>query len=110
MVFSFNLCLDTRFDCKSRGNFILKKKPVVAAAVDPLTVTFRLAEPFHSFPWAIAEVFVVPEVDLCETVSTDEKEFRQAVGVQQPDLKYLAGFGPYFVESRGHAGGRPGPQ
>ena len=99
MVFSFNLCLDTRFDCKSRGNFILQKKPVVAAAVDPRTVTFRLAEPFHSFPWAIANVFIVP-ASTFEGVSKDEKVFRQAVGVQQPDPKYLRGFGPYFVESR----------
>ena len=30
----------------------------------------------------------------------DEKDFRQAVGVQQPELQYLRGFGPYFVESR----------
>ena len=99
VVYSFNLCLDTRFDCKSRGNFVLQKKPIVAAAVDPHTVTFRLAEPFHSFPWAIAEVFIVPKSTF-ESVSNDEKEFRQAVGVQQPDPKYLRGFGPYLVESR----------
>jgi peptide/nickel transport system substrate-binding protein len=99
VVFSFNLCLDTRFDCKSRGNFILQKKPIVATAVDDRTVTFRLAEPFHSFPWAIANVFIVP-ASTFGGVSNDEKEFRQAVGVQQPDPKYLRGFGPYFVESR----------
>jgi ABC-type transport system substrate-binding protein len=44
VVYSFNLCLDTRFDCKTRGNFILQKKPIVAAAVDSHTVTFRLDE------------------------------------------------------------------
>jgi peptide/nickel transport system substrate-binding protein len=99
VVFSFNLCLDTRFDCKSRGNFILQKKPIVATAVDSLTVTFRLAEPFHSFPWAIANVFIVP-ASTFESVSRDEKEFRRAVGVQQPEPRYLRGFGPYFVESR----------
>jgi peptide/nickel transport system substrate-binding protein len=99
VVFSFNLCLDTRFDCKSRGNFVLQKKPIVATATDPLTVTFRLAEPFHSFPWAVANFFIVPSATF-ESVSKDEKLFREAVGVQQPDLKYLRGFGPYFVESR----------
>jgi peptide/nickel transport system substrate-binding protein len=99
VVFSFNLCLDTRFDCKSRGNFILQKKPIVATATDPHTVTFRLAEPFHSFPWAVAEVFIVPAVTF-DGVSIDEKVFRHAVGVQQPELEYLRGFGPYFVESR----------
>jgi peptide/nickel transport system substrate-binding protein len=99
VVFSFNLCLDTRFDCKTRGNFILQKKPIVATAVDPLTVTFRLAEPFHSFPWAVASVSIVPAATF-EAVSKDEKTFRQAVGVQQPELKYLQGFGPYHVGTR----------
>jgi peptide/nickel transport system substrate-binding protein len=99
VVFSFNLCLDTRFDCKSRGNFILQKKPIVATAVDPRTVTFRLAEPFHSFPWALADLFIVP-ASIFESVSSNEQEFRRAVGVQQPELKYLRGFGPYYVESR----------
>lgn len=98
VVFSFNLCLDTRFDCKMRGNFVLNKKPIEATATDPLTVTFRLAEPFHSFPWAIAGVSIVPKTTFA-AVSGDEKEFRKAVGVQQPDLKYLRGFGPYSVES-----------
>jgi peptide/nickel transport system substrate-binding protein len=99
VVFSFNLCLDDRFDCKSRGNFILQKKPIVATAVDPRTVTFRLAEPFHSFPWAIANVFIVP-VSTFESVSKDKKEFWRAVQVQQPETKYLRGFGPYSVASR----------
>jgi peptide/nickel transport system substrate-binding protein len=99
VVFSFNLCLDTRFDCKSRGNFILQKQPVVATATDPLTVTFSLAEPFHSFPWAVANVSIVPAA-MFDGVSKDEKVFRQAVGVQQPELKYLRGFGPFQVESR----------
>lgn len=99
VVFSFNLCLDPRFDCKKRGNFVLDGQPIVAEATDPLTVTFRLAEPFHSFPWAVADVFVVPRATF-EAVSGSETEFRQAVGVQQPDLKYLRGFGPYFVEVR----------
>ncbi len=98
VVFSFNLCLDTQFDCKMRGNFILNKKPIEATATDPLTVTFRLAEPFHSFPFAIARVFIVPRATFTE-VSSSEKAFRQAVGVQQPELKYLRGFGPYSVES-----------
>lgn len=98
VVFSFNLCLDTRFDCKMRGNFILDEKPIEATAIDPLTVTFRLAEPFHSFPWAISGVTIVPKSTF-GGVSGDEKEFRRAVGVQQPELKYLRGFGPYFVES-----------
>jgi peptide/nickel transport system substrate-binding protein len=98
VVFSFNLCLDPRFDCKTRGNFILSKKPIEATATDPLTVTFRLAEPFHSFPWAISGVFIVPKTTFA-AVSTSEKELREAIGVQQPELKYLRGFGPYFVES-----------
>jgi peptide/nickel transport system substrate-binding protein len=99
VVFSFNLCLDTRFDCKSRGNFILQKTPIVATATDSQTVTFRLAEPFHSFPWAVAEVFIVPAATF-DGVAKNETVFRQAVGVQQPELQYLRGFGPYFVESR----------
>jgi peptide/nickel transport system substrate-binding protein len=98
VVYSFNLCLDTRFDCKTRGNFILNKKPIEATPTDLLTVTFRLAEPFHSFPWAISGVSIVPKATFAG-VSSSEKDFRQAVGVQQPDPKYLRGFGPYFVES-----------
>jgi peptide/nickel transport system substrate-binding protein len=98
VVFSFNLCLDTRFDCKKRGNLILNKQPIVATATDPMTVTFRLAEPFHSFPWALAELFVVPKATYA-SVTGSEKDFRAAVGVQQPDAKFLRGFGPYFVES-----------
>ncbi len=99
VVYSFNLCLDSRFDCKKRGNFIISGKPVEAKATGPLTVTFRLAEPFHSFPWAIAEVFIVPKGTFA-SVSDSEVTFRQAVGVQQPETKYLRGFGPYFVESQ----------
>jgi peptide/nickel transport system substrate-binding protein len=99
VVFSFNLCMDTRFDNKRRGNFILKKQPVTATATDPHTVTFRLAEPFHSFPWAITDVFIVPRSTFAG-VSDDEKTFRQAVGVQQPELKYVRGYGPYSVESQ----------
>lgn len=99
VVFSFNLCLDPRFDCKKRGNLVLNKKPIVATAADPQTVTFRLAEPFYSFPWALAEVFVVPKATFA-AVSGNEKTFREAVGVQQPDPKYLRGFGPFFVESQ----------
>jgi peptide/nickel transport system substrate-binding protein len=98
VVFSFNLCLDKRFDCKKRGNFVLHNRPVVATATDPHTVTFRLPEPFHSFPWALAEVFIVPRATFA-AVSGSEKDFREAVGVQQPELKYLRGFGPYFVEA-----------
>lgn len=99
VVFSYDLGMDPRLDNKRRGNFILNKKPIVAAAKDPSTVTFQLAEPFHSFPWAIANLAVVSK-ETFAPVSSDEKAFRQAVGVQQPDLKYLKGFGPYFVESQ----------
>jgi|GEM_PF-6936116 len=99
VVFSYNLCLDSRFDCKKRGNFIINGKPIEAKATDSLTVTFRLPEPFHSFPWAIAGIFIVPR-ETFSTVSESETSFRQAVGVQQPDPKYLRGFGPYFVESQ----------
>ena len=99
VVFSFNLCLDPRFDCKKRCNLILNKQPIKAEATDPHTVTFRLAEPFHSFPWAIAEVFVVPRA-VFAPISASKTDLRRAVGVQQPELKYLRGFGPYSVESR----------
>src|SRR5262245_34057741 len=99
VVYSFNLCLDPRFDCKKRGNLILNKKPIIATAGDPLTVTFRLAEPFYSFPWALAEVFIVPRATFA-AVTGNEKSLREAVGVQQPDVKYLRGFGPFFVESQ----------
>lgn len=99
VVFSFNLCLDARFDCKRRGNFVLNGKPIVATAVDPLTVTFKLAEPFHSFPYALAPVFIVPK-SVFSPVSANEQEFRKAVGVQQPEAKYLRGFGPYSVGSQ----------
>jgi peptide/nickel transport system substrate-binding protein len=99
VVFSFNLCLDERFDCKKSGNFVINKKRIVAAAVDPLTVTFRLPEPFYSFPSALAGVFVVPK-SVFAPVAGNEQDFRRAVGVQQPDLKYLRGFGPYAVEAQ----------
>jgi peptide/nickel transport system substrate-binding protein len=99
VVFSFNLCLDPRFDCKKRGNFVVKGKPVVAAAADPLTVTFTLPEPFHSFPFAVAPVFVVPK-GVFAPVAGSEQDFRKAVGVQQPEAKYLRGFGPYAVEAQ----------
>ena len=109
MVFSFNLCLDTRFDCKSRGNFILQKKPIVATAVDPLTVTFRLAEPFHSFPWAIANVFIVPAATF-EGVSKDEKEFRRGGRRATTRAEIPARFRALLCRIAGHAGGGPGPQ
>jgi peptide/nickel transport system substrate-binding protein len=99
VVFSFNLGMDRRFDNKRRGNFILKGKPVKATAIDPLTVKFALAEPFHTFPWALAGVTIVPKATFAP-VSENEKTFRQAVGVQQPDPKYVRGFGPYAVESQ----------
>lgn len=99
VVFSVGLCVDPRFDCKRRGNLVYNGRPVEAAALDPQTVTFRLAEPYHSFPSAISGVTVVPRATFAG-VAGDEKEFRNAVGVQQPDLKYLRGFGPYYVESQ----------
>lgn len=99
VVYSFNLCLDSKFDCKKRGNFILKGQPIVAAAVDPLTVEFKLAEPFHSFPFALATVFIVPQSTFAP-VSGTAQDFRKAIGVQQPEGKYLRGFGPYSVESQ----------
>jgi peptide/nickel transport system substrate-binding protein len=99
VVFSFNLCLDTRFDCKKRGDFVLHDKPIEATATGPLTVTFRLAEPFHSFPWALSHVIVAPKATFAP-VAGNEKTWREAVGVQQPELKYLRGFGPYYVEAR----------
>lgn len=99
VVFSFNLCLDARFDCKKRGNLVVGGRPIEAKAAGPTTVTFHLAEPFHSFGHAIAEVSIVPRSTFA-AVAASEMDFRRAVGVQQPDPKYLRGFGPYFVESR----------
>ncbi|WP_422928909.1 ABC transporter substrate-binding protein [Singulisphaera sp. PoT] len=99
VVFSFNLCLDERFDCKKRGNFVIKGKPIVAKAVDPHTVTFQLPEPFHSFPFPLSDVFIVPRA-VFEKVAASETSFREAVGVQAPDPKYLRGFGPYYVEKQ----------
>ncbi len=99
VVFSFNLCLDARFDCKRRGNFVLHGKPIIATAVDPLTVQFRLSEPFHSFPYALAPVFIVPR-SVFEPVSGEVQKYREAVGVQKPETKYLRGFGPYSVEAQ----------
>jgi peptide/nickel transport system substrate-binding protein len=99
VVFSFNLCLDTRFDCKKRGNFVINKQPVAASAADAETVVFRLAEPFHSFPWALAQMFVAPKATFA-AVAGNETDFRHAVGVQAPETKYLRGFGPYYVEAQ----------
>jgi peptide/nickel transport system substrate-binding protein len=99
VVYSFNLCLDERFDCKRRGNLVVNKTPIVASAVDPLTVTFRLAEPFHSFPFALAPVFIVPRSTF-HSVTGNEQNLRQAIGVQQPESKYLRGFGPYAIEAQ----------
>jgi peptide/nickel transport system substrate-binding protein len=99
VVFSFDLGMDPRFDNKRRGNFLVNQQPIKAEAAGPLTVIFRLAEPFHSFPWAIANLTIVPKATFAE-VSKDAKTFRQAVGVQRPDPKYLRGFGPYFVDSQ----------
>jgi peptide/nickel transport system substrate-binding protein len=99
VVFSFNLCLDPHFDCKKRGNLMIAGKPIEATATDPRTVTFRLAEPFHAFPWALSGVTIVPKATFANVVG-DEKSLRQAVGVQQPELKYLRGFGPFFIESQ----------
>jgi peptide/nickel transport system substrate-binding protein len=99
VVFSVGLCLDTRFDCKKRGNLIQKGRPVVVKAVAPLTVTFGLGEPYHSFAFAMSGVPIVPKATFA-AVAGDEKEFRRAVGVQQPELKYLRGFGPFCVESQ----------
>lgn len=99
VVFSFGLFLDARFDNKRRGNLIMKNKQVEATAVDPRTVRFRLPEPFYSFPWAIVNLYVVPKTTF-ESVAGDVKKFREAVGVQQPELKYIQGFGPYYVASQ----------
>lgn len=97
VVFSFNLCLDERFDCKRRGNLMFKGKPVKVTAVDPRTVQFELPERYYSFDWATASVYIVPR-DIFAAVTETPEAFRQAVGVQQPDPKFLRGFGPYFVE------------
>lgn len=99
VVFSFGLFLDSRFDNKRRGNLIMNKQAVEATAIDPRTVTFRLPEPFYSFPWAIINLYVVPRQTF-ESVAGDVKKFREAVGVQQPELKYVQGFGPYHVQSQ----------
>lgn len=99
VVFSFNLCLDKRLDCKQRGNLVLDGKPIKVSAVDSQTVRFDLSQPFHSFDWAVSGVTVVSR-EVFEPVAGDPETFRQAVGVQQPELKYLKGFGPYFVEAQ----------
>ncbi len=99
VVFSFNLCLDTRLDCKQRGNLVLDGKPMKVSATDSQTVRFDLPQPFHSFDWAVSGVTIAPR-KVFEPVSGDPESFRRAVGVQQPELKYLKGFGPYFVESQ----------
>ena len=99
VVFSFNLCLDTRLDCMQRGKLVLGGEPIKAVAVDPQTVRFDLPQPFHSFDWALSELTIVPQSTFAE-VAGEPATFRQSVGVQQPDLKYLRGFGPYYVESQ----------
>jgi peptide/nickel transport system substrate-binding protein len=96
VVFSVNLCLDPRFNCKRRGNLMIGGQPVVARAVDPLTVVFTLPEVYSSFPWGVSEVLIVPKA-VYEPIAASPEAFRRAVGVQQPELKYLAGFGPYRV-------------
>ena len=93
VVFSFNLCLDSRFDCKQRGNLVLGNKPIKASAVSPLTVQFDLPQPFHSFDWALAGVTIVPSKTYSKVAETPET-FRQAVGVQQPEAEFMLGFGP----------------
>jgi peptide/nickel transport system substrate-binding protein len=99
VVFSVNLCLDERFNCKRRGNLKVADKYVAAEATGPLTVVFTLSEPYPSFLWAVSELTIVPKT-VFSPVAGNVEEFRRAVGVQQPDLKFLAGFGPYRVESQ----------
>ncbi|MCA8993232.1 MAG: hypothetical protein KDA88_14680, partial [Planctomycetaceae bacterium] len=99
VVFSFNLCLDSRFDCKQRGNLVLGNKPIKASAVSPLTVQFDLPQPFHSFDWALAGVTIVPSKTYSKVAETPET-FRQAVGVQQPEAEFMLGFGPYYVDTQ----------
>ena len=99
VVFSFNLCLDTRFDCKHRTDLVLDGEPIKASTIDSSTVRFELSQPFHTFDWAVSKVTIVPR-EVFEEVATSPESLRQAVGVQQPDPKYLRGFGPYHVESQ----------
>ena len=82
VVFSFNPCLDAGFDRKCRSNFVLQEKPIVATAADPRTA------PFHSFPTAIANVFIASGLTY-EGISKNEEAFRQATGVRQPQPKFL---------------------
>lgn len=98
VVFSVNLCLDTKFNCKRRGNLTVGGKLVQPAVAGPLTVTFTLVEPYPSFLWAISEVLIVPK-SVYEPVSGSVEAFRRAVGVQQPEARFLSGFGPYKVEN-----------
>lgn len=99
VVFSFGLCLDARFDCKQRSSLMLNGQAITPSAVNPSTVRFDLPQPFHSFDWAVSAITVVPRETFASVVQTPQ-QFREAVGVQQPDLKYLRGFGPYYVESQ----------
>ncbi len=109
VVFSVGLCLDPRFDCKRRGNLMQNGRPVVVKAVAPLTVTFGLAEPYHSFPFAINRVPIVPKATFAP-VAGDEKEFRRAVGVQQPDAEVPARLRALLRRVPGHPGDPPHPQ
>lgn len=99
VVFSVNLCLDTRFNCKRRGNLTAGGKPVQVATAGPLVVTFSLAEPYPSFLWAISEVLIVPK-SVYEPISggSNADMLRKALNTQRPDAQFLSGFGPYKVE------------
>ncbi|OYP33093.1 ABC transporter substrate-binding protein [Rhodopirellula sp. MGV] len=99
VVFSFNLHLDTRFDCKQRTNLIVGGEPVKVTAIDPMTVQFGLSQPFHTFDWSVSGVTIVPREVFKEVCQTPQS-LRQAVGVPEPEPQFVKGFGPYFVESQ----------
>ena len=99
VVFSVNLCLDTRFNCKRRGNLTVGGKPIQVTKTDPQTVTFTLAEPYPSFLWAVSEVLIVPK-SVYEPITggNNADMLRKALNTQQPEARFLSGFGPYQVE------------
>jgi peptide/nickel transport system substrate-binding protein len=94
VVFSFRAIYDTRGGMLIADSLYLRGKPLVVAAVDPLTVTIRFPAPFGPGLRLIEGIPVVPRHRL-EAAYHDGK-FASAWGLTTPPSE-VAGLGPFML-------------
>jgi peptide/nickel transport system substrate-binding protein len=94
VVFSFRAIYDTRGQMLIADSLYLRGKPLIVAAVDPLTVTIRFPAPFGPGLRLIEGIPIVPRHRL--EAAYENGTFASAWGLTTPPSE-LAGLGPFML-------------